>query len=121
MVKDNVNHYFTSLLECLKAEYEGIDGGQKYVESPPSFPHVHFKQIGGEGALETLSGTEEGINLAVEIKIYAKKLNEARNIANTVRQWGRKKGFHIDYFSPEENIKDSSVNQFIIRISKIDV
>lgn len=42
MVKDNVNHYFTSLLECLKAEYEGIDGGQKYVESPPFLSACSF-------------------------------------------------------------------------------
>ena len=121
MVKDNVNHYYTQLLETLQSDYLGMDGSQKYTEAPPSFPYMYFKQIGGDGALGTLSLTEEGINLAIEIKFYCKSLNNARNIANTARQWAVDNGFHIDYFSPEENVKDSSINQFIVRISKTDV
>ena len=122
MVKDNVNRYYTQLLETLQAEYKGMEGSQKYTGSPPAFPYMYFKQIGGESALETLSRTEEGINLAAEARFYSKKsVNDVRKIANTARVWAVGAGFHIDYFSPEENIKDPSVNQFIVRISKTDV
>lgn len=120
MVKDRMNHYYTLLLESLQDAYIGIDGSQKYTLSPPSFPYMYFKQIGGGGSIETLSGTEDGIELAIEIRLYSKK-SDVRNMANTAREWAVEEGFHIDYFSPEDNISDISINQFILRISKTDV
>ncbi len=120
MVKDRVNHYYTSLLRFLQTEYIGMGGSQKHTLSPPVFPYMYFKQIGGSGALETLSGTEEGIELAVEIRLYSKN-DDVRNIANKAREWAVSEEFHIDYFSPEDNASDSSINQFILRISKTDV
>ena len=120
MVKDRVNYYYTQLLETLQDGYKGMDGSQKYNGSPPSFPYMYFKQIGGSGALATLSGTEEGIDLAIEIRLYSIK-NDVRSMANAARTWAVGNGFHIDYFSPEDNISDISINQFIVRISKTDV
>lgn len=120
MVKDRVNYYYTQLLETLQADYSGMDGSQTYTSSPPSFPYMYFKQIGGSGALETLSGTEEGIALAVELRLYSRK-SDVRNMANTAREWAVGMGFHIDYFSPEDNVSDASIKQFIVRISKTDV
>ena len=61
MVKDNVNLYFTNLLKDLQKQYSSLKGGQVYKATPPSFPYMYFKQIGGDGALSTLSNTEDGI------------------------------------------------------------
>ena len=58
MVKDNVNLYFTNLLKDLQKQYSSLKGGQVYKATPPSFPYMYFKQIGGDGALSTLSNTE---------------------------------------------------------------
>lgn len=63
MVKDNVNLYFTNLLKDLQKQYSSLKGGQVYKATPPSFPYMYFKQIGGDGVLSTLSNTEDGINL----------------------------------------------------------
>lgn len=51
MVKDNVNLYFTNLLKDLQKQYSSLKGGQVYKATPPSFPYMYFKQIGGDGAL----------------------------------------------------------------------
>lgn len=47
MVKDNVNLYFTNLLKDLQKQYSSLKGGQVYKATPPSFPYMYFKQIGG--------------------------------------------------------------------------
>ena len=73
MVKDNVNLYFTNLLKDLQKQYSSLKGGQVYKATPPSFPYMYFKQIGGDGALSTLSNTEDGINLGLEVKFYSNK------------------------------------------------
>lgn len=73
MVKDNVNLYFTNLLKDLQKQYSSLKGGQVYKATPPSFPYMYFKQIGGDGVLSTLSNTEDGINLGLEVKFYSNK------------------------------------------------
>ena len=84
MVKDNVNLYFTNLLKDLQKQYSSLKGGQVYKATPPSFPYMYFKQIGGDGALSTLSNTEDGINLGLEVKFYSNKsASEVRKLANS--------------------------------------
>ena len=112
MVKDNVNLYFTNLLKDLQNKYSGLKGGQVFKATPPSFPYMYFKQMGGSGALPTLSNTEDGINLGLEIKFYSNKTaSEARKIANSAREYMVGIGFHCDYFSPVENVSDTSISQ----------
>lgn len=121
MVKDNVNLYFTNLLKDLQNKYSGLKGGQVFKATPPSFPYMYFKQIGGSGALPTLSNTEDGINLGLEIKFYSNKTaSEARKIANSAREYMVGIGFHCDYFSPVENVSDTSISQFLVRFSKLE-
>lgn len=121
MVKDNVNLYFTNLLKDLQNKYSGLKGGQVFKATPPSFPYMYFKQIGGSGALPTLSNTEDGINLGLEIKFYSNKTaSEARKIANSSREYMVGIGFHCDYFSPVENVSDTSISQFLARFSKLE-
>ncbi|MDU6919776.1 MAG: hypothetical protein E6386_00905 [Roseburia hominis] len=121
MVKDNVNLYFTNLLKDLQNKYSGLKGGQVFKATPPSFPYMYFKQIGGSGALPTLSNTEDGINLGLEIKFYSNKTaSEARKIANSAREYMVGIGFHCDYFSPVENVSDTSISQFLARFSKLE-
>lgn len=121
MVKDNVNLYFTNLLKDLQNKYSGLKGGQVFKATPPSFPYMYFKQIGGSGALPTLSNTEDGINLGLEIKLYSNKTaSEARKIANSAREYMVGIGFHCDYFSPVENVSDTSISQFLTRFSKLE-
>lgn len=121
MVKDNVNLYFTNLLKDLQNKYSGLKGGQVFKAAPPSFPYMYFKQIEGSGALPTLSNTEDGINLGLEIKFYSNKTaSEARKIANSAREYMVGIGFHCDYFSPVENVSDTSISQFLARFSKLE-
>ena len=121
MVKDNVNLYFTNLLKDLQNKYSGLKGGQVFKATPPSFPYMYFKQIGGSGALPTLSNTEDGINLGLEIKFYSNKTaSEARKIANSAREYMVGIGFHCDYFSPVENVSDTSISQFLARVSTFE-
>lgn len=121
MVKDNANLYFTNLLKDLQNKYSGLKGGQVFKATPPSFPYMYFKQIGGSGALPTLSNTEDGINLGLEIKFYSNKTaSEARKIANSAREYMVGIGFHCDYFSPVENVSDTSISQFLARFSKLE-
>ena len=121
MVKDNVNLYFTNLLKDLQNKYSGLKGGQVFKATPPSFPYMYFKQTGGSGALPTLSNTEDGINLGLEIKFYSNKTaSEVRKIANSAREYMVGIGFHCDYFSPVENVSDTSISQFLARFSKLE-
>lgn len=121
MVKDNVNLYFTNLLKDLQKQYSSLKGGQVYKATPPSFPYMYFKQIGGDGALSTLSNTEDGINLGLEVKFYSNKsASEARKLANSAREYMVGIGFYCDYFSPVENVSDTSISQFLTRFSKLE-
>lgn len=121
MVKDNVNLYFTNLLKDLQNKYSSLKGGQVFKATPPSFPYMYFKQIGGDGVLSTLSNTEDGINLGLEIKFYSNKTaSEARKMANSAREYMVGIGFHCDYFSPVENVSDTSISQFLTRFSKLE-
>ena len=121
MVKDNVNLYFTNLLKDLQNKYSGLKGGQLFKATPPSFPYMYFKQIGGDGALSTLSNTEDGINLGLEVRFYSNKsASEVRKLANSAREYMVGIGFHCDYFSPVENVSDTSISQFLTRFSKLE-
>lgn len=122
MVKDNVNLYFTNLLKDLQKQYSSLKGGQVYKATPPSFPYMYFKQIGGDGALSTLSNTEDGINSWIgSSKFYSNKsASEVRKLANSAREYMVGIGFHCDYFSPVENVSDTSISQFLTRFSKLE-
>ena len=122
MIKDMTNTYYTKLMEALKFDYEKISGSQKYVETPPSFPSLYFKQLGAEDTLLTLSGKADGNNLAYEVQIYSNKSNtEARNIANAVRKiMCEDLDFTCTYFQPVENVGTTSINRFVTRFTKLE-
>ena len=76
---------------------------------------------GGDGVLSTLSNTEDGINLGLEVKFYSNKsASEVRKLANSAREYMVGIGFHCDYFSPVENVSDTSISQFLTRFSKLE-
>lgn len=122
MVKDRTNTYYTGLLQTLKESYSGIKASQVYKATPPSFPYMYFKQIGGSTALTTLSATEDGVTLALEVKFYSNvSANDVRNMANLAREYMVETlGFTVDYFSPVENVSDSAIYQFLARFSKLE-
>ena len=112
------NDISLALLEDPLVGYTAITPAHSHL---PSFPYMYFKQIGGSGALPTLSNTEDGINLVLEIKFYSNKTaSEARKIANSAREYMVGIGFHCDYFSPVENVSDTSISQFLARFSKLE-
>lgn len=105
--------------EAIKPITAVYDNNNKF--TPPSFPYMYFKQIGGDGALSTLSNTEDGINLGLEVKFYSNKsASEVRKLANSAREYMVGIGFHCDYFSPVENVSDTSISQFLTRFSKLE-
>lgn len=120
-VKDNFNSYFTRLLNGLKETYSGMKGGTVYKATPPSFPYLYFRQIDGSTALTTLSGTEDGINFAVQTEIYSKvSAADVRNMANKAREIMIPLGFSCSYFEPVENTGDTSIHRFILRFEKLE-
>ena len=72
MVKDNVNYYFDSLLKDLQSKYSSLKGGQVFKATPPSFPYMYFKQIGGEGALSTLSNLRSAEDCKFRERIHGR-------------------------------------------------
>lgn len=122
MVKDRTNYYYTKLLGGLQELYMGMDGSQEINGSPPSFPYMNFFQINGEGAIGTLSGTEDGINLAYEVRFYSRTSpNDVREIANSARAiMIEKLDFQCAYFRSMENVKDKTIYQFITRFAKLE-
>lgn len=130
MVKDKTNQYYTELLTHMKSgstddfptTYADMTGGSKYTNTPPNFPWMFMKQIGGEGTAYTLSNGEDAINLAYQIEFYEKtSANTCRLMANKAREWWVEQGFRITYFSPMDNISDRTINRFVIRVAKIEV
>lgn len=122
MVEDRTNYYYTKLLSGLQDLYKGMDGSQENNDSPPSFPYMYFFQINGEGAIGTLSGTEDGINLAYEVRFYSRiSPNDVREIANSARAiMVENLDFRCTYFQPLENVKDKTIYQFITRFAKLE-
>lgn len=120
-IKDNFNRYYNDLILKLQEEYPKIRGSTVYKSVPPSFPHVYFSQIGGSTALTTLSGTEDGINLGIQIEVYSKaSAADARNIANSARGIMIEFGFNCTYFKPQDNIGDTSIHRFIGQYEKLE-
>jgi len=119
MVTDKNNKIYTELMEFLKSEYPKIDGGTKS-EAPPTLPYVYFFQLDARTRLTTLSNTEDGVTLAFQIEIYSDKgMNDARKIANSVREYMIADGFRCRRFSPDQN--SSNVSRFVTRFQRLDV
>jgi hypothetical protein len=120
-VKDNFNKYYSDLLKELQKTDESLKGGTVYKATPPSFPYIYFKQINGSTALTTLSSTEDGINLGLQIEFYSKtSAANAREIANTARRIMIGFGFSCSYFEPMENTGDTSIFRFMTRFEKLE-
>lgn len=120
-VKDNFNSYFTTLLNELKKQFPKLTGSTVYKSTPKSFPHMYFKQIDGSTALTTMSCTEDGINLGIQIEFYSNvSAADAREIANVARGTMVSLGFGCSYFEPFENTGDSSIFRFITRFEKLE-
>jgi hypothetical protein len=120
-VKDNFNKYYTDLLRELQKTYTSLKGGTVYKATPPSFPYIYFQQIGGETALTTLSGTEDGVDLGIQIDFYSKAdTPSVRSIANKARNIMIDYGFTCNYFKPIENTGDTSIYRFVARLEKLE-
>lgn len=122
-VKDNFNHDFTQLQKALQEASPKIKGGTEYKATPPSYPYFFMKQINGSTALETLSGTEEGIDMGLEIQFWSKiSQSDVRSIALKAKEIMREKcGFKCTYFQSVDNIGDTSVYRWIARFEKLEV
>lgn len=122
-VEDNFNHDFTQLQKGLQEAYPKIKGGTTYKATPPSYPYFYMKQINGSTALETLSGTEDGINMGLEVHFYSKtSQSDVRSIALKAKDIMRKKcDFKCTYFQSVDNIGDTSVYRWVARFEKLEV
>lgn len=119
MVQDKNNKIYTELIEYLRDDYPSIHGGQKS-DSPTRLPYIYFFQIDGDTRLTTLSNTEDGINLAFQIEVYSDNGREdARKIANSVREFMIADGFKCRAFRPDQS--SSNVSRFITRFERLDV
>jgi hypothetical protein len=82
---------------------------------------MYFQQIGGSTALTTLSSTEDGINLGIQIDIYSKvSASNARAIADKTRNIMISYGFTCNYFEPIGNTGDTSIHRFVTRFEKLE-
>lgn len=121
-VKDNFNHYLTQLQNGLQNTYPKIKSGTVYKATPPSYPYFYMKQIDGSTALTTLSGTEDGINMGLEIQFYSKvSLADARAIALKARKIMIERGFKCTYFQSVDNIGDTSIYRWVTRFEQLEV
>lgn len=121
-VKDRFNSYLTQLQKGLQDTYPKIKGGSTYKATPPSYPYFYMKQIDGSTALETLSGTEDGINMGLEIQFYSKTSQpDVRSIALKAKEIMRECGFRCTYFQGVDNIGDTSVYRWITRFEQLEV
>ena len=121
-VKDRFNHYFTQLQNGLQETYPKIKGGTVYKATPPSYPYFYQKQIDGSTALTTLSGTEDGINMGLEVQFYSKvSQSDVRAIALNAKEIMRECGFKCTYFQSVDNIGDTSIYRWIARFEQLEV
>lgn len=121
MVKDLTNYYFDTLLEGLRTIYSTIDGSQKHIPAPPKFPWMYFRQLPSAGIGYTLSNEEVAVTVTYEVHIYSKKSQyDCRKIANTAREIMIPLGFKCSYFGPMDNANDDSINQFVMRYTKVE-
>lgn len=120
-VEDNFNSYFTQVLSELQASYPEIKGSTVYKRTPASFPYMYFKQIDGSTALTTLSRTEDGINLGIQLEIYCTdSAANTRKMANIARATMLNLGFLCRYYEPMENAEDTSIFRFVGRYEKLE-
>lgn len=124
MVKDKVPEYFDTLTRELDYEYgtDEVGYSQRRNDSPSLYPHMYFHQIGGAGIAPTLSGTQEGISIDIEIIAYHNKgTAKARQFADFIRKtMTDKMGFYCTMFTPSENISDDSIQMFVMRFNRTD-
>ncbi len=121
MVKDMVNTYFNGVVEAFKAEYGDFTYSQTRNDSPKTYPSVYFRQLGGEDAALTLSGTAEAQVLDIEIQIaHNKTVGKTREMADFIRGVMNEQGFRCTMFSPLESATDGSVKVFVARYSKLE-
>lgn len=121
-VEDRFNHYFTQLQKGLQDTYPTIKSGTVYKATPPSYPYFYFKQIDGSTALTTLSNTEDGINMGLEVQFYSKTSQaNVRAIALKAKEIMRENGFDCPYFQGMDNIGDTSVYRWVARFEQLEV
>lgn len=120
MVKDKNNQIYTGLMEYMKDIYPKLKSSQTYPDSPPSFPYLYFFQIDSPTALRTLSNTEDGVHLSFQIELYSDKgMNEARKMADDVREYMISEGFECKRHMPSQVPSNSS--RFITVFYRLDV
>lgn len=122
MLKDRTNEYYTGLLHYLQGTDDAkLTGGQKYNDTPPSFPWMYFTQISGAGRLHTLSNTEEGMYVCYQVELYNKtSINALRIMANNARVYMFSQGFRTETFRPMDNVADRKINRFVMTFIKLE-
>ena len=120
MVSDKNNQIYTELYEYMKDLYPTLKGGSTYEEGKTKLPFMFFFQLDAPTKLKDLSNNEVGINLAFQIEIYSDNgMNDARKIANSVREYMIADGFRCKAFNPDQS--SSNVSRFVTRFQRLDV
>lgn len=120
MVKDKTNKIYTELVQYMKTIYPKLKSGMSYNENEAKFPYIYFFQIDAPTRGTTLSNTEDVVNLVYQIEVYTDMgNNEARKIANEIREHMISEGFRCKNFMPI--INGSKVSRFVARYERLDV
>lgn len=119
MVEDTHNKTYTELSTYMQAIYPYLNCGTEY-ETEDDLPYLYFYQIDATTKDTTLSNTEESVNVAYQIEIYTNSgMNDARSIANDVRNYMIGQGFMCRTFRPIQS--PSNVSRFVARYERLEV
>lgn len=119
MVEDKSNKIYTELLEYMKSIYPSLNGGTAFSEKS-KLPYMHFVLLDAPTKLTTLSNTEDGVNLAIQIDIYSNEgMNSAKKMSYAVREHMLENGFHCRTFMPI--VQPTNVSRFVGRYERLDV
>ena len=119
MVEDKSNKIYTELLEYMRSIYPSLNGGTTFSEKS-KLPFMHFVLLDAPTKLTTLSNTEDGVNLAIQIDIYSDGgMNLAKKMSYEVRNYMMENGFRCRTFMPI--VQPSNVSRFVARYERLDV
>ena len=120
MVKDRFNEYYTELYKALKVDWPTLEKSTKLTDVPAKYPSMYVRQIGGSAKVDTLSGTNEIRDIAIEVQFVAKKQSEVRKLADAATEFMTETLFFMLRDShPEENIDSKDTYRYICRFSKL--
>lgn len=122
MVKDYFNYYFTQLYNALAETYTDLQKSTVYKETPAKFPYMYFREIGDTAKIDDLSCNSVLRNKGIEVQFYAKKMTDARKLADLAKAYMIESlEFRCTFSEMVENTEDSTIFRYICRFEKIDV